>query len=116
MLRDEKDWDPATMIRTTKSFGGRLPMEEETFQTMRRKEKADQRVYQLWSREYEAQWRLRLVRYVQASHAPGCFDFIHWFDGKTTDEAQQSGCAFNQIYGYLDIWALTLSNDQFYSF
>ena len=43
MLRDKRDWDPATMIRTTKSFGGRLPMDEETFQTMRPKENSDQR-------------------------------------------------------------------------
>ena len=43
MLRDAKDWDPATMIETTKSFGGRLPMDEETFQTMRPKENSDQR-------------------------------------------------------------------------
>ena len=43
MLRDEKDWDPATMIRTTKSFGGAVPMDEETFRSMRPKENSDQR-------------------------------------------------------------------------
>jgi transposase len=43
MLRDEKDWDPATMILTTKSFGGTLPMDEEEFRTMRPKENSDQR-------------------------------------------------------------------------
>jgi transposase len=43
MLRDEKDWDPETMILTTKSFGGKLPMDEEEFRTMRPKENSDQR-------------------------------------------------------------------------
>jgi len=38
MLRDEKDWDPNVMIRTTKSFGGKLPMDEEAFQSMPKKE------------------------------------------------------------------------------
>lgn len=38
MLRDEKDWDPNVMIRTTKSFGGKLPMDEEAFQSMPAKE------------------------------------------------------------------------------
>jgi transposase len=43
LLRDEKDWDPLTMIRTTQSFGGKVPMDEETFRTMRPKENSDQR-------------------------------------------------------------------------
>lgn len=54
MLRDEKDWDPATMIETTKSFGGRLPMDEETFQTMRPKENSDQRKSRLRREAREA--------------------------------------------------------------
>ena len=54
MLRDEKDWDPATMIRTTKSFGGTLPMDEETFQTMRPKENSDQRKSRLRKEAREA--------------------------------------------------------------
>lgn len=54
MLRDEKDWDPATMIRTTKSFGGTLPMDEETFQTMRSKENSDQRKSRLRKEAREA--------------------------------------------------------------
>ena len=55
MLRDEKDWDPATMIETTKSFGGRLPMDEETFQTMRPKENSDQRKSRLRREAREAE-------------------------------------------------------------
>ena len=43
MLRNEKDWDPVTMIRTTQSFAGVVPMDEETFRTMRPKENSDQR-------------------------------------------------------------------------
>lgn len=43
MLRDEKDWDPLTMIRTTHSFSGTVPMDEQTFRTMRPKENSDQR-------------------------------------------------------------------------
>lgn len=54
MLRDEKDWDPATMIRTTKSFGGTLPINEETFQTMRPKENSDQRKSRLRREAREA--------------------------------------------------------------
>jgi len=38
LLRDEKNWDPQTMIRTTKSFGGQLPMDEEQLQAMPPKE------------------------------------------------------------------------------
>ncbi len=55
MLRDEKDWDPATMISTTKSFAGRLPMDEETFQTMRPKENSDQRKSRLRKEAREAE-------------------------------------------------------------
>lgn len=54
MLRDEKDWDTVTMIRTTKSFGGRIPMDEETFQTMRPKENSDQRKSRLRREAREA--------------------------------------------------------------
>jgi transposase len=43
MLRDEQAWDPNVMIRTTKSFGGKLPMDEATFQAMPPKENKDQR-------------------------------------------------------------------------
>lgn len=31
MLRDKKDWDPDRMIQITESFGGKLPLEKETF-------------------------------------------------------------------------------------
>lgn len=54
MLRDEKDWDPSTMMRTTKSFGGSLPMDEETFQSMRPKENSDQRKSRLRREAREA--------------------------------------------------------------
>jgi transposase len=43
MLRDERDWDPNVMIRTTKSFKGKLPMDEAEFQAMPPKESSDQR-------------------------------------------------------------------------
>jgi hypothetical protein len=55
ILRDEKDWDPSTMIRTTQSFGGRLPMDEETFRTMPPKENSDQRKSRLRREAREAQ-------------------------------------------------------------
>ncbi len=43
MLRDEKDWDPKTMIQTTESFG-RMPLGlKETLQTMKPKELSQQR-------------------------------------------------------------------------
>ena len=43
MLRDEKDWDPKTMIDITESFG-RMPLGmKETLQTMKPKENSDQR-------------------------------------------------------------------------
>ena len=54
MLRDEKDWDPSTMIQITKSFGGRLPMDEATFQTMGPKENSDQRKSRLRKEAREA--------------------------------------------------------------
>jgi transposase len=38
MLRDEKDWDPNIMIATTKSFGGKLPLDEKAFKAMKPKE------------------------------------------------------------------------------
>lgn len=43
MLRDERDWDPNVMIRTTKSFKGKLPMDEAEFRAMPPKENSDQR-------------------------------------------------------------------------
>jgi len=43
MLRDERDWDPNVMIKTTKSFRGKLPMDEAEFQAMPPKENKDQR-------------------------------------------------------------------------
>jgi transposase len=43
MLRDEKDWDPSTMIRITKSYGGKLPLKEEDFLAMKPKECRHQR-------------------------------------------------------------------------
>lgn len=43
MLRDEQDWDPATMIRVTKSFGSSLPLDEKEFAAMPPKENSDQR-------------------------------------------------------------------------
>jgi hypothetical protein len=43
MLRDEKDWDPRTMIQTTESFG-RMPLGlKEILQTMKPKELSQQR-------------------------------------------------------------------------
>jgi hypothetical protein len=43
MLRDEKDWDPKTMIQTTESFG-RMPLGlKEILQTMKPKELSQQR-------------------------------------------------------------------------
>ena len=38
MLRDEKDWDPGKMIEVTKSYGGKLPMDEEALRNMPKKE------------------------------------------------------------------------------
>ncbi|MBB3209231.1 transposase [Rhodopirellula rubra] len=38
MLRDERDWDPNKMIDVTKSYGGKLPMDEEALRTMPKKE------------------------------------------------------------------------------
>jgi transposase len=47
MLRDEKDWDPATMIQTTEKFG-RMPLGlKETLQTMKPKELSQQRTNRL---------------------------------------------------------------------
>jgi transposase len=43
MLRDEQDWNPNVMIRITKSFGGKLPMDEAAFQAMPRKENRHKR-------------------------------------------------------------------------
>ncbi len=43
MLRDEKDWDPNTMIETTESFGKMNPGLKESLQTMKPKENSDQR-------------------------------------------------------------------------
>ena len=47
MLRDEKDWDPSVMIRTTKSFGGKLPMDEQAFAAMPKKECRHKRKHRL---------------------------------------------------------------------
>jgi transposase len=38
MLRDGQDWNPNAMIRTTKSFGGKLPMDEAALEAMPKKE------------------------------------------------------------------------------
>ena len=38
MLRDERDWEPNKMIEVTKSFGGKLPMDEEALRNMPKKE------------------------------------------------------------------------------
>jgi hypothetical protein len=54
MLRDETDWDASTMIRTTKSFGGSLPLDEETFRSMGPKENSDQRKSRLRREAREA--------------------------------------------------------------
>jgi transposase len=43
MLRDEKDWDPNTMIEVTESFGKMNPTLKESLQTMKPKENSDQR-------------------------------------------------------------------------
>ena len=71
MLRDEKDWDPATMIETTKSFGGRLPMDEETFQTMRPKENSDQRKSRLRREAREAEAVTTRSTEEKAGKSPG---------------------------------------------
>lgn len=38
MLRDGKDWDTSVMINTTKSFGGKLPVDEQELRAMKPKE------------------------------------------------------------------------------
>jgi transposase len=38
MLRDEKDWDTSVMISTSKSFGGKLPVDEQELLAMKPKE------------------------------------------------------------------------------
>ncbi|MCA9165024.1 MAG: IS110 family transposase [Planctomycetales bacterium] len=38
MLRDQTDWDPNKMIDVTKSFNGKLPIDEELFRAMPKKE------------------------------------------------------------------------------
>jgi hypothetical protein len=44
MLRDEKDWDPNTMLTTTRMFnGGDITPQEETLKAMKPKENSDQR-------------------------------------------------------------------------
>jgi hypothetical protein len=43
MLRDEKDWDPKTMIHVTESFGKMNPKLKESLATMKPKENSDQR-------------------------------------------------------------------------
>jgi len=43
LLRDDKDWDPKTMIAVTQSFGHMNPSLQETLQTMKPKENSDQR-------------------------------------------------------------------------
>ena len=43
MLRDEKDWDPKTMIQVTESYGRMNPGLKETLLTMKPKENSDQR-------------------------------------------------------------------------
>lgn len=54
MLRDEKDWDPATMIQTTEKFG-RMPLGlKETLQTMKPKELSQQRTNRLAREAREA--------------------------------------------------------------
>ena len=54
MLRDEKDWDPSIMIETTKSFGGKLPLDEKAFKEMKPKENSDQRKSRLRKEAREA--------------------------------------------------------------
>jgi len=43
MLRDQTDWDPTKMIHTTKSFNGKLPVDEQEFAAMKPKECRHQR-------------------------------------------------------------------------
>jgi transposase len=44
MLRDQKDWDPNTMLTTTRMFnGGDITPQEETLKAMKPKENSDQR-------------------------------------------------------------------------
>jgi hypothetical protein len=42
LLRDDKDWDPKTMIEVTQSFGRMNPSLQETLQTMKPKENNQQ--------------------------------------------------------------------------
>lgn len=53
LLRDEKNWDPHVMIRTTKSFGGQLPLDEQQLQAMPPKEDRHKRKRRL-AREAKA--------------------------------------------------------------
>jgi hypothetical protein len=43
MLRDEKDWDPKTMIDITETYGRMNPSLKESLQSMKPKENSDQR-------------------------------------------------------------------------
>jgi len=54
MLRDEKDWDPNTMIQVTESYGKMNPELKETLQTMKPKENSDQRKSRLRREAREA--------------------------------------------------------------
>jgi len=55
MLRDEKDWDPSTMLTTTRMFnGGDITSQEETLNAMQPKENSDQRKSRLRRQAKEA--------------------------------------------------------------
>ena len=55
LLRDEKDWNPHTMLQVTESFGRMNPSLKETLQTMKPKENSDQRKKRLRKEAREAQ-------------------------------------------------------------
>lgn len=55
LLRDEKDWNPHTMLHVTESFGRMNPSLKETLQTMKPKENSDQRKKRLRKEAREAQ-------------------------------------------------------------
>lgn len=54
LLRDQKNWDPQTMIQVTKSFGRMNSSLQETLQTMKPKENSDQRKKRLRKEAREA--------------------------------------------------------------
>ena len=66
MLRDEKDWEPAKMIDVTKSFGGKLPIDEEAFRAMPKKECRHKRKRRL-AKERKAAEQAKLAQPAKSS-------------------------------------------------